>query len=80
MRGLTVEDCVLGGDRNHGGADMPQVRCWVAFDVHVSGVVACHTGPEHGVYREVTVNGRGQSLSPRYLSECTVAVDDLLAD
>jgi len=54
------------------------VEYWLAD--HVSGVVACHTGPEHGVYREVTVNGRGQSLSPRYLSECTVAVDDLLAD
>jgi transposase len=30
----------LGGDRNHGGADMAQVRTWAAFDVHVSGVVA----------------------------------------
>jgi transposase len=30
----------LGEDRNHGGADVAQVRTWAAFDVHVSGVVA----------------------------------------
>jgi len=48
MRGLTVEDCALGGDRNHGGADMPQVRCWVAFDVHVSGVLAAVLDRESG--------------------------------
>src|SRR3954471_20646178 len=30
----------LGGDRNHGGADMAQAKTWAAFDVHVSGVVA----------------------------------------
>ena len=39
----------LGEDRNHGGADMAQVRTWAAFDVHVSGVVAATLERESGV-------------------------------
>src|SRR5829696_4292208 len=51
MRGLTVEDLGLGGDRNHGGADMAQVRTWAAFDVHVSGVVAATLERDSGELR-----------------------------
>jgi Uma2 family endonuclease len=54
------------------------VEYWLADQVN--GVVICHTEPRHGVYREVTTYERGQSLSPRGLSDCTVAVDDLLMD
>jgi hypothetical protein len=38
----------LGEDRNHGGADMAQVRTWAAFDVHVSGVVAATLDRDSG--------------------------------
>jgi transposase len=38
----------LGGDRNHGGADVAQVRTWAAFDVHVSGVVAATLNRDSG--------------------------------
>ena len=41
----------LGGDRNHGGADMAQVRTWAAFDVHVSGVVAATLERDSGELR-----------------------------
>jgi hypothetical protein len=30
----------LGEDRNHGGADMAQVRTWVGLDVHAAKIVA----------------------------------------
>src|SRR3954453_5390264 len=30
----------LGGDRNHGGADMTQAKTWVGLDVHAARVVA----------------------------------------
>jgi hypothetical protein len=41
----------LGGDRNHGGADMAQVRTWAAFDVHVSGVLAATLERDSGELR-----------------------------
>ncbi len=41
----------LGGDRNHGGADMAQAKTWVAFDVHTSGVVAAVLQRESGELR-----------------------------
>jgi transposase len=41
----------LGGDRNHGGADVAQVRTWAAFDVHVSGVVAATLERDSGELR-----------------------------
>src|SRR3954453_22113139 len=41
----------LGEDRNHGGADMAQVRTWAAFDVHVSGVVAATLERDSGELR-----------------------------
>ena len=54
------------------------VEYWLADQVN--GAVTRHTAPQDGVYREVTTCERGQSLSPRHLSDCTVAVDDLLMD
>jgi transposase len=47
---LTVE-IGLGGDRNHGGADMAQAMTWAAFDVHVSGVVAATLERDSGELR-----------------------------
>jgi transposase len=41
----------LGADRNHGGADVAQVRTWAAFDVHVSGVVAATLERDSGELR-----------------------------
>jgi transposase len=41
----------LGGDRNHGGADMAQAKTWAAFDVHVSGVVAATLDRDSGELR-----------------------------
>src|SRR3954447_799177 len=41
----------LGGDRNHGGADMAQAKTWVAFDVHTTGVVAAVLERESGELR-----------------------------
>ena len=39
VRGLSVRGWP-GADRNHGGADMAQVRSWVGLDVHRASVVA----------------------------------------
>src|SRR4051794_16293364 len=41
----------LGEDRNHGGADMAQAKTWVAFDVHVGGVVAATLERDSGELR-----------------------------
>src|SRR3954447_14119403 len=41
----------LGGDRNHGGADMAQAKTWVAFDVHTTGGVAAVLERESGELR-----------------------------
>lgn len=38
----------LGEDRNHGGADMAQVRTWVGLDVHAGKVVAAIADSESG--------------------------------
>ncbi len=38
----------LGEDRNHGGADMAQVRTWVGLDVHAAKVVAALADSESG--------------------------------
>ena len=38
----------LGEDRNHGGADMAQVRTWVGLDVHAAKVVAAIADAESG--------------------------------
>src|SRR4051795_10751848 len=48
----------LGGDRNHGGADMAQAKTWAAFDVHVGGVVAATLERDSGELRVQRLPGR----------------------
>src|SRR3954452_11641850 len=38
----------LGPDRNHGGADMAQVRSWAGLDVHAAKVLAATMDGESG--------------------------------
>src|SRR3954468_6207036 len=52
----------LGGDRNHGGADMAQAKTWAAFDVHVSGVVAATLDRESGELRVQRLPGRSEDV------------------
>jgi Uma2 family endonuclease len=40
-------------------------------------IVTCYASPETGTYREVVVRGRGQSIAPTALPDCTIRVDDL---
>src|SRR4051812_44187182 len=53
----------LGEDRNHGGADMAQVRTWAAFDVHVSGVVAATLERDSGELRVQRLPGRSDEVA-----------------
>jgi transposase len=53
----------LGGDRNHGGADVAQVRTWAAFDVHVSGVVAATLERDSGELRVQRLGGRSDEVA-----------------
>src|SRR3954464_7753270 len=53
----------LGGDRNHGGADMAQAKTWAAFDVHVSGVVAATLDRESGELRLQRLPGRSEEVA-----------------
>ena len=39
--------------------------------------VTCYASPETGTYREVVVRGRGESIAPTALPDCTIRVDDL---
>jgi transposase len=48
----------LGGDRNHGGADMAQARTWVGLDVHAGKVVAAIVDVESGELRTQRLPGR----------------------
>jgi transposase len=52
----------LGEDRNHGGADVTQVRTWAAFDVHVSGVVAATLERGCGELRVRRLPGRSEDV------------------
>jgi transposase len=52
----------LGPDRNHGGADVRQVRTWAAFDVHVSGVVAAVLDRVSGELRVRRLPGRSEDV------------------
>src|SRR3954467_10663270 len=52
----------LGGDRNHGGADMAQAKTWAAFDVHVSGVIAATLERESGELRVQRLPGRSDDV------------------
>src|SRR3954452_6733298 len=53
----------LGGDSNHGGADMAQAKTWAAFDVHVSGVVAATLDRESGELRVQRLPGRSEDVA-----------------
>src|SRR5947209_4763716 len=52
----------LGGDRNHGGADVAQAKTWAAFDVHVSGVVAATLDRDSGELRVRRLPGRSDEV------------------
>ena len=52
------------------------VEYWIVDLANVT--VTRHAMPEDGVYREVTIHGKGQSMSPRQLPHCIVTIDDLL--
>jgi transposase len=53
----------LGGDRNHGGADMAQAKTWAAFDVHVSGVVAATLDRDSGELRVRRLPGSSDEVA-----------------
>jgi transposase len=53
----------LGADRNHGGADVAQVRTWAAFDVHVSGVLAATLERDSGELRVQRLSGRSEDVA-----------------
>src|SRR4051795_13647203 len=53
----------LGEDRNHGGADMAQAKTWVAFDVHVSGVVAAVLDRDSGELWVRKLSGRSEEVA-----------------
>src|SRR3954471_4349868 len=53
----------LGGDRNHGGADMAQAKTWAAFDVHVGGVVAATLDRDSGELRVQRLSGRSEDVA-----------------
>jgi hypothetical protein len=56
----------LGEDRNHGGADMAQVRTWVGLDVHAAKVVAAIADAELDLRRwQLAVVFRKQRTSLR---------------
>lgn len=40
--------------------------------------VTCHASPQEGRFRETTVHGSGESLSPRSLPGIAIAVEDLV--
>jgi Uma2 family endonuclease len=42
--------------------------------------VTCHANPLEHSYRDVTTARPGESLAPRALPECAIAVDDVLVD
>src|SRR3954447_6915267 len=48
----------LGGDRNHGGADMAQVRSWAGLDVHAAKVIVATIDAVSGELRFVRLSGQ----------------------
>ena len=52
------------------------IEYWLA-DL-TSESVLCHASPQEGMFREVTVHRRSESLSPRSLPGVTIAVDDFI--
>jgi len=53
----------LGGDRNHGGADAMQAKCWVGLDVHAAKVVAAIVDSESGELRVQRLPGRTDKVA-----------------
>jgi Uma2 family endonuclease len=43
-----------------------------------TSTVTCYALPHQGTYREVVNRSRGDSLAPKALPDCVIAVDDLL--
>ena len=53
------------------------VEYWLA-DLNGEQLI-CYIRPEGGVYRQVERHQRGETLRPRLLPDCPIALDDLLA-
>ena len=53
----------LGEDRNHGGADMAQVRTWVGLDVHAAKVVAAIADSESGEMKVQRMGGQTEQVA-----------------
>lgn len=53
----------LGEDRNHGGADMAQVRTWVGLDVHAAKVVAAIADSESGELAVQRMGGQTEQVA-----------------
>ena len=69
-----------GPDRNHGGADMAQVRSWAGLDVHRASVLAATMDRQTSEMRvrRLPARDRGQDPRPRTLRVSGVL--DRLAD
>jgi Uma2 family endonuclease len=52
------------------------VEYWLA-DMD-SGVLTCYRSPEGGIYRDVEVRARGESIALQALPGCAISVNDLL--
>jgi transposase len=53
----------LGEDRNHGGADMAQVRTWVGLDVHAAKVVAAIADSQSGELAVQRMGGQTEQVA-----------------
>jgi len=53
----------LGEDRNHGGADMAQVRTWVGLDVHAAKVVAAVADSQSGELAIQRMGGQTEQVA-----------------
>ncbi len=62
MRGFVAEGG-LGEDRNHGGADMAQVRTWVGLDVHAAKVVAAIADSQSGELAVQRMGGQTEQVA-----------------
>jgi Uma2 family endonuclease len=51
---------------------------WLA-DLNAN-LVSCYTAPERGTFRTIEQHRRGQTVAPRLLPACRVAVDVFLTD
>jgi transposase len=53
----------LGEDRNHGGADMAQIRTWVGLDVHAVKVVAAIADSQSGELAVQRMGGQTEQVA-----------------